>query len=175
MYLCISLSSYMYLRGWRYTAKLVLFEIEISKSTKPYPSVSREYTNRMGRCFLLVVSQETSMRFPTVFRQPLIFVRAVQAFPRRDSRGPGDTMFVIVLDVHYRPVFLESLLGYYRCSDYHCRNCCDNCHCCYCYCCLLNQLSSSSSSSSSSLQLLPFMILVIITYIFRILILVSLL
>ena len=81
MYLCISLSSYMYLRGWRYTAKLVLFEIEISKSTKPYPSVSREYTNRMGRCFLLVVSQETSMRFPTVFRQPLILLELSKHSP----------------------------------------------------------------------------------------------
>ena len=46
-------------------------------------------------------------------------VRAIQEFPRRDSKPKkrlpnkqGDTMCIIVFDVHHRPVFSEYLLRF---------------------------------------------------------------
>ena len=59
------------LRGWRNTVEIVLFEI--SNSTKLYPSVFHAYvayTNNM-RLVIGFLGQQNSMRFPTVFRQPL--------------------------------------------------------------------------------------------------------
>ena len=56
------------MRGWRNTLEIVLFEI--SSSMKLYPSVFQEYTNTL-RPVTSFLSQNISMRFPTVCRQPL--------------------------------------------------------------------------------------------------------
>ena len=57
------------LRGWRNTVELVLFEISISM--KPFPSVCHAYTSKLRPMIGLCLSQNISVRFPTVF-QPLI-------------------------------------------------------------------------------------------------------
>ena len=56
------------MRSWRNTVEIVLFEI--SNSMKPYPSVVHAYTSKL-RPVICCLSQNNSMRFPTVFRQPL--------------------------------------------------------------------------------------------------------
>ena len=54
-----------FMRGWRNTVELVLFEIP--NSMKPHPSVFHAYTGNL-RLVIGFLSQTISMRLPTVFR-----------------------------------------------------------------------------------------------------------
>ena len=56
-------------RGWQNTVEIVLFDI--SNSMKPYASVFHAYTSKL-RPVIILLSQTDSMRFPSVFRQPLM-------------------------------------------------------------------------------------------------------
>ena len=56
------------MRGWRNTVELVL--LEILNSIKLYPSVFQAYTHNM-RPVIGFLSQDISMRFPSVFHQTL--------------------------------------------------------------------------------------------------------
>ena len=73
------------MRGLRNTVEIVLFEI--SNSMKPYPSVFHAYINNL-RPILFVLRQTISMRFQTVFRQPLSLADGDEARgPRSTERG----------------------------------------------------------------------------------------
>ena len=61
------------MRGWRNTVGIVLFEI--SNSMKPYPPVLYADTGQL-KPIIVFLSHNNSVRFPTVFCQPLSIAEA---------------------------------------------------------------------------------------------------
>ena len=57
------------LRGWRNTVEIELLEISILM--KACPSVFHAYISKLMPAIGFLLSRKISMRFPTVFRQPL--------------------------------------------------------------------------------------------------------